>query len=224
MYKIFSTVVGRISARILVGPELARDEEWLGLQASIAFDLKKAAEGVRTRYHPWFRWTARYFHDGVKKVTATRRRAAERLQPLLEAREAAARAARNGDKAAACRFNDGIQWLVDAYDAQGRRMTADELALHELFVAFGALESNLGALVGALFDLIDHPDVVVELEEELAAVRKESPDLPRQALNKLWKLDSFLKESQRLRPLGIGMFPSATISCSRITCLRSSQN
>jgi cytochrome P450 len=214
LYNVLAIVVGRISARILVGPELARNDDWLALQGRVAFDLKEAAEGVRTRYPPWFRWAARYFFAPVKKVIASRRRAVELLRPLLEAREAALKTAVDGEKP---RFNDGVQWLVAAYEAEGRKLTAEELALHELFIAFGALESNLGALVGILFDLVDHPEHVRELEEEIAAVRKDSPNLPRQALNKLWKLDAFIKESQRIRPLGIGMFPGVFFSVRGMT-------
>lgn len=148
----------------------------------------------------------------IKKVIAIRRRAVELLRPLLEAREAALKTPPSDDeKSPSPRFNDGVQWLVSAYAAEGRKLSAEDLALHELFIAFGALESNLGALVGVLFDVVDHPEYVKELEEEIAAVRKELPDLPRQALNKLWKLDSFIKESQRLRPLGIGTLPNLII-------------
>jgi cytochrome P450 len=55
-----------------------------------------------------------------------------------------------------------------------------------------------------VYDLIDHPDYIQLLREEIDSVWKEGDELTKAVLNK-WKLmDSFMKESQRLGPVTLG--------------------
>jgi Cytochrome P450 len=63
----------------------------------------------------------------------------------------------------------------------------------------------------ALFDLAAYPYYVVALREEVESVINQE-GLSNAALGKMRKLDSFLKESQRLHGTPGGMFISITIS------------
>lgn len=171
----------------------------------------QAAQGVRAKWHPWFRWAARWFFEPVKVVLASKLRAADLLQPELEKRQAALYSS-NGEKGKSTNFTDGTQWLLELYAAQGRKLTAEALAHHQLFSAIGAIQSSVATTVGVLFDLLDNPQYLKEILREIEQVRKESPGLPRQALNKLWRLESFMKESQRLRPVGQGKIDLWTVA------------
>lgn len=58
---------------------------------------------------------------------------------------------------------------------------------------------------------MDHPDSLEEIRDEIEEVRKQYPSWTREALQKLWKMDSFMKESSRINPLGIaGIIRSVT--------------
>ncbi|PGH19025.1 hypothetical protein AJ79_00059 [Helicocarpus griseus UAMH5409] len=202
-YAIFSYAIGRVTALALAGPELAHNDEWIGLTAKITVDIMQAAQGVRAKWHPYTRWAARWFFEPVKVVLASKKRAAELLKPVLEKRQAALKeGASRREKGSTPIFNDGVQWLLETYEAKGRKLTPEELAHHELFAAIGAIQSSVATTVGVLFDLLDHPEYLGEILAEIEQVKNDAPDLPRQALNKLWKLDSFLKESQRLHAVG----------------------
>ncbi|KAF4964952.1 hypothetical protein FSARC_7179 [Fusarium sarcochroum] len=183
------------------GPELAHNDEWIGLTSKITVDIMQAAQGVRAKWHPWIRWAAPWFFEPVKVVLASKLRAAQLLQPELEKRQSALDDS-NQEKGKSTKFTDGNQWLLELYTAQGRKLTPEVLAHHQLFAAIGAIHTTVATIVGLLFDLLDNPQYLNEILEEIEQVRKESPSLPRQALNKLWKLESFMKESQRLHSVG----------------------
>lgn len=182
---------------------MAHNDEWIGLTAKITVDIMQAAQGVREKWHPYFRWAAKWFFDPVKIVLATKHRAAQLLQPELERRQIALKG-NEGQKSASTQFNDGTQWLAELYAAKDRKLTPEALAHHQLFGAIGAIQSSVATTVGVLFDLLDHPQYLKEILEEIEQVRQEYPELPRQALNKLWRLDSFMQESQRLHAVGQG--------------------
>ncbi len=58
----------------------------------------------------------------------------------------------------------------------------------------------------AVFDLVSHPEYIEPLRDELRRVQAEdgSDVWTRASIAKLRKMDSFLKESQRFRPPGLG--------------------
>jgi hypothetical protein len=64
------------------------------------------------------------------------------------------------------------------------------------------------ATTAAIYDLAAHPEYIEPLQEEIEQVVKEdgyedgagSKKLNKSSVPKLWKLDSFLKESQRFTP------------------------
>lgn len=61
-------------------------------------------------------------------------------------------------------------------------------------------------LTNALYDLAAHPEYVPVLREEIDRISTQEPggQLRKKTMPKLRKLDSFIKESQRIHPLGPG--------------------
>lgn len=57
----------------------------------------------------------------------------------------------------------------------------------------------------ALFDLVSHPEYINLLREEVRKVQAEDGlRWTKASIAKLRKMDSFMKESQRFRPPGLG--------------------
>jgi ent-kaurene oxidase len=172
-----------------------------------------AAHALRASWPWWTRWAARYIFPPVKKVLADRARAAEILRPILEERVATLHA----DNEKNTKSNDGIQWLVEYYHARGKGalLTPELLAQNQLFYAMAAIHSSTAILLSILYDLIDerYAHVKTELLDEIRDVHKEFGSWSRQAVSKLVKLDSFMKESQRLHYVGHG-----TCSCPHTSC------
>lgn len=59
-------------------------------------------------------------------------------------------------------------------------------------------------LSNVLYDLAAHPEYIAVLREEVERISAEEPDgkIRKKTMPKLRKLDSFIKESQRVNPLG----------------------
>jgi cytochrome P450 len=55
-----------------------------------------------------------------------------------------------------------------------------------------------------VYDLIDHPEYIQLLREEIDSVWKEGDELTKAVLYMLKLMDSFMKESQRLSPVTLG--------------------
>ncbi|KAK0748893.1 cytochrome P450 [Schizothecium vesticola] len=78
------------------------------------------------------------------------------------------------------------------------------LAQNQLFYAMAAIHSSTAILLSILYDLIDerHEHAKADLVGEIEQVHKEFGSWSRQAASKLVKLDSFMKESQRIHYVG----------------------
>ncbi|KAK1830680.1 cytochrome P450 [Podospora conica] len=200
-YPIFAYIIARLAAKTFGSAELSRNDEWLAIMIGVTQTSMAAAHALRASWPWWTRWAARYVFPPVKKVLADRARAAEILRPILEERVAALK---DGEKTESP--NDGIQWLLEYYHAVGKgaRLTPELLAQNQLFYAMAAIHSSTAILLSILYDLIDerHEKVKAELVEEIAQVHKEFGSWSRQAVSKLVKLDSFMKESQRIHYVG----------------------
>jgi hypothetical protein len=59
-----------------------------------------------------------------------------------------------------------------------------------------------------LYDLCGKEDLIQALRDEVITVIGEEQGWKKATLYKLKRMDSTLKESQRLKPIGIGMCPS----------------
>lgn len=57
----------------------------------------------------------------------------------------------------------------------------------------------------AMFDLVAHPEYIEPLRDELRQAKDSNDGWSKASISKLRKMDSFIKESQRFRPPGLGM-------------------
>jgi cytochrome P450 len=72
--------------------------------------------------------------------------------------------------------------------------------------SFAAIHTTTMGMTNILYDLAAHPEWADVLREEIQRVSAEEPNgkLRKKTMPKLRKLDSFIKESQRVHPLGSG--------------------
>ncbi|KAG5651716.1 hypothetical protein H0H81_007721 [Sphagnurus paluster] len=91
--------------------------------------------------------------------------------------------------------NDFLSWLID--QAEGEQRTPRQLTMRILVTNFAAIHTTSMAFTQALLNLAAYPSHVPELREEVEAVIKEE-GLTKISLNKMRKVDSFVKESMRL--------------------------
>lgn len=89
-----------------------------------------------------------------------------------------------------------MQWMMDA--AEGEERDAENLATRYVFSIIGSLYTVSAGLVDCLYDLIARPEYMHELRAELTDALREDGGWAKGTASKLVKMDSFMKESQRV--------------------------
>jgi len=97
------------------------------------------------------------------------------------------------------RPNDLITWLLENM-TQDYHRTVFDLVLRILTVNFAAIHTSTITLTQSLYDLAIHPEYVEDMRKEAEAVIA-GDGWTKVAMQKMRKIDSFLKESQRLNSL-----------------------
>jgi len=91
--------------------------------------------------------------------------------------------------------NDFLMWLIE--EAQRVGQTTDLIVQGILTSNFAAIHTSSHSITHALYDLAAHPEYIQPLREEVEAVIKEH-GWTKVAIGKMFKLDSFMRESQRM--------------------------
>ena len=188
--------IAQVTARVMCGQELARNEEWIKMSVETTITVMGAGAEIREKYPPYLRWLAPYLLNGPKLSLANRKRAAKVISPIYEKRMAG-----KGDGTG---HGDGIKWLIAA--AGARKKTLQEIADEQLFLSIASIHWTTASTLSILHDLAEYHQYHDEILEEIQTVQKQhGPKWTKHSLAKLDKLDSFMKESQRVHPIGLGI-------------------
>jgi hypothetical protein len=192
-----------MSARVMVGPKLC--DVWTTISMKYITRVLTAQGAIRKKYHPFLYWMAYYLNPEVALVNDARREAAELVRPILEERQAAYAV----DGVAPEGHDDFIQWIMENYRVSGKVATPDDVVQNIFIVMFASLHGTSFIALQTLFSLLSTPGAVAEIREEITRVQQtELQSLPswnRRALGELRIMDSFMKETLRLKPFQEGM-------------------
>lgn len=161
---------------------------------------------VKNNYPRWFYWLSRYTNSGVKTMWKHRARARELLEPVLQSRiDATAELEAEGVKVQKGRrkYEDGVQWLLDAHTTRGKTLTPDQLAQDLFVIMTASIHSTSGAGLSIIFDMLDHPELLLDITQEILQVQRtlDRGLWTRKTLGDLRLLDSFMRESARVHAL-----------------------
>ncbi|KAH8113856.1 cytochrome P450 [Phellopilus nigrolimitatus] len=185
-------VVCRASNRVFVGLPLCRDKDYIDLNIRFTVDVIKAS------------YTINLFPDFMKglvgefltSVPASTRRGQKHLRPHIEHR---LRQYEEHGKDWPDKPNDMLSWLMD--EAEGEQRTVEALTQRILTLNFAAVHTSSMSFTHALFHLAARPEYIAPLREEIEHVVK-AEGWSRTALAKMPRLDSFLREAQRVNGIG----------------------
>ncbi|KAI8946243.1 cytochrome P450 [Xylaria longipes] len=205
LYPKILELFAQMSARVMVGPELC--EAWPAIAMKYITRVLAAQAAIRKKYYPALYWTAYYLNPEVALVNEARHEAAELVRPVLEARQAAYYAAQGVEVE---KHDDFIQWIMDNYRANGKTVTPDEMVQNIFIVMFASMHGTSFIALQSLFSLLGTPNALTEIREEIERVSndelQDSPIWTRHALGELKTMDSFMKETLRMKP-----FQEATV-------------
>ncbi|KAF4830107.1 Cytochrome P450 monooxygenase ATR2 [Colletotrichum tropicale] len=188
-------IVAKTSGRIFVGPDLCRDEVYLDAAVNYTLDMTAAIQAVGF-ISPWLRPFLASRAPQVKKLHHRFQQADDFLRPVVTARrQAALHGLNEKDKP-----DDMLQWLMDSQDKFGQQSDR-AISKYQLSLTFAAIHTTTAALTNAFYNLAATPDLVATLRQEVENVLAETDgNITAVALQKMVKLDSFLKEIMRYYP------------------------
>ncbi|CAN8100520.1 unnamed protein product [Discula destructiva] len=188
-------IIAKVSGRVFVGPEVCRTEEYVDLSINFTMEASMAAKAIsslKSEERP-----AKAPHlDEVKKLAKRRQNTLALFRPMITARR----------KAQTMDFDyvrpvDLMQWIIDDGQAKFGEHTDEDLAGLQLTITAAAIHTTTMVATNAFYTLAVMPELFPELREEISTVLKEHGTYTTAALQKMKKLDSFLREVTRQYPL-----------------------
>lgn len=183
-------IASRTANRLLVGVPLCRDEEYLDMSIKYTIYVFGGADKLRA-WPKFLRSTVTQFVTNVKERQRVGRK---HLIPYIKTR-----LQEESDGLIEKPPIDSLQWVMDAAPNAGER-DPERLMFRLLHLNVAAVHTTSVTYLNAMLDLAFHTEIHEELRTEIESVVKEHGWSGR-ALSQMWKLDSFLTESQRLSPL-----------------------
>jgi cytochrome P450 len=179
---VIRRVVSRVSNRVFVGQPLCRNPEWRDLNVDYAIAVMPAAMFMSLLPN----FIQPLIGKCLTHVKNAQRKAERLLVPTIEERYRLPPEERP---------NDFLTWLME--DAVEEERNPSSLTLRILAVNFAAIHTTSRTLVVALYQMLAHPECIQPLREEVESVVKEQ-GWTKAALFNMRKLDSFLRETQRI--------------------------
>jgi len=96
--------------------------------------------------------------------------------------------------------NDMIMWLMS--EAKGVERSLEGLTRRMLLVNFASIHTTSSAFTQVLYRLLDNPEYIEPLRREVEAIVAED-GWTKAAMDKMYKIDSFIRETQRIDVGGI---------------------
>ncbi|KAF8549327.1 cytochrome P450 [Imleria badia] len=172
-------VVCRTSNRVFVGLPLCRNPDWIDLNIKYGF---QHVDRLAARFTNVPRGIAR----GMKL-----------LGPIIEERQ---RYVNEYGTMWDDKPNDLLSWLME--EAKDPQLMPEHLTTRLLLVNFAAIHTSSNSFAQALFYLAGNPQYIQPLREEVEGII-EKDGWSKAVLSKMRKIDSFLKECQRVEGIGI---------------------
>ncbi|KAL5425799.1 hypothetical protein PMIN05_011857 [Paraphaeosphaeria minitans] len=183
-------IIAQASGRMIGGTQLSRNLEWLDTSLSFTHATWHAAQRLK-QYPSWTRPFAQWFIAEMKAVRHHIAVARRFIKPILAER----RQLSESDE----KPTDLMQMLHTG--ARGADRDTNFLAYTGLVVSFAAIHTSASVPAHLIFDLCARPEYVEPLRNEVKDVLAADGTFTKASLAKLLKLDSFMKESQRVSPL-----------------------
>lgn len=197
-------VIAQLSSRVFLGPELCRNKNWQRITIDYTVNVFMAISAVK-RYPKILHRIAQWIVPEARVVRTQMAEARRLIQPVIDQRKkeilAKKKSAYEKPTEPTRKHTDAIQWLYELskggdYDA----------ALAQLSLSMAAIHTTGDLITQVIYDLCEHPDLIRPLREEAISVLG-ADGWKRTSLYNLKLMDSVIKESQRIKPAGMGTYP-----------------
>jgi ent-kaurene oxidase len=210
LYSLLLSLTARTSARAFVGTSFCRDQRWLDVAINFVEDrtpspcllkpqsLANSTQVFRTviilRTFPrWLHPVVCLFIPSYWRGKGYFKRARQVLGPYIQERLNAM--AEGKELKEEFLEPSALNWLVDI--AEGSERNFPRLAHTETVLSLAGIHTMLLRQLSVIYDLTAHPEYLESLRSEVASL---APHWDKTSYAALRKLDSFMRESQRLAP------------------------
>ncbi|EMT61125.1 cytochrome P450 [Fusarium oxysporum II5] len=192
-------IVGMVSGRMFIGPELCRSEQYLDAAINYTMEVMGAQRAVQNM-RPWLRPFRAQSLPEVKKLYQRIAEAEAFLEPVVKTRTDAM------NDPTYEKPDDFLQWLIDGKDKFPDK-NSQNLAKVQLGLTFAAVHTTTLTATNAFYDLAALPDLQIELRDEVReALAQSGGKFTCNVLQSMKKMDSFLKETLRVHPATMASF------------------
>lgn len=188
-------LIARLSSRVFLGKDLCRNRQWLEIAKS--YTVNTFVGSFILRLFPAItRPVVHWFIPQIRALRKAMKDAHRLIDPEVERRKARVRKALEAGQKAP-KVSDAIGWMYEI--SRGRNV---DYVAGQLSLTLAAIHTTTEVTTHALVDLCEHPEFLQPLRDEVVQVLGEY-GWAKTSLYKLKLMDSFLKESQRVRTMSI---------------------
>lgn len=192
-------IVAKVSGRVFVGPDLCQDPEYLDAGRNYTLNLIDSVRAVK-KVRPWLRPFLAPRLPEIRRVREREEQATRFLQPIVQERM---ESKKNDDNW--IEPDDMLQWMINRSDGKA---SVAELAKLQLSLNFAAIHTTTMTATNILYTLASTPEYITPLREEIrSAMADNNGVITSNALQKMEKLDSYMKEVMRFYPPGLSAPP-----------------
>ncbi|KAJ5745766.1 hypothetical protein N7520_010948 [Penicillium odoratum] len=191
-------MVARISTLALLGEKACRNEEWIEVAVNYTIDAFDGARELRL-WPSILRPIVHHFLPSIRKLRYHLGAARAIVKQEVEKRNMTRDGKLPFEEPPRTRANalDWFEELSEAYKLPFD-MTRGQVAL-----SLAAIHTTSNLLTNIMYDLAAYPEYFQPLRDEISAVIAEDGELKKTSLLRLMLMDSVMKESQRIHPVGM---------------------
>ncbi|THC99150.1 hypothetical protein EYZ11_001401 [Aspergillus tanneri] len=189
-------IVARLSSLVFLGENICRDKGWLNVSVNYATDGFHAARNLRlwpAILRPWVHW----FMPSMQRLRKHIVVANEIIQREMHRRDMI-RQGKVLENDHSRMHEDALDWLAEVANGRPLNMTRSQISM-----SLAAIHTSSNLVLNIMYDLIAYPEYIQPLRDEIKAVLEEDGVLKKSSLLKMKKLDSVMKETQRLNPVSL---------------------
>lgn len=193
LMKFFVPAIANITNTLLVDHRLSSNPDWVSRTCEFAVNRYHAADEVRA-WPPYISKLVAPLLPSVRKLRQSRAYVKKEMTPLYEQLKAQDMIG-SGEKRNRGIGVFGYEWL---WGGAPKGVTLQDFADTMMRTLIASIHTTAKTVSVALIDLLTQPQYVNELREEAKAAVRPDGSID---VDKLFRLDCFLKESQRLTPV-----------------------
>ncbi|KAI0198172.1 cytochrome P450 [Astrocystis sublimbata] len=198
-FDVFGEVAARVNATALVGPAFCDDPKWLHIGLKYTEHLMETMIMLRMvprLIQPTVALFLPSYWKGRRCVKQARELLSPKIEELLKANDSGSWDPMNSKEDA---DTNVMSWLAGS--VKGNERTPASVVHVQILLAFASIHTTLTRLTNALYDIMAaDPSLLAELRAEIESVAVDAKGWHDMPYDRLYKLDSLLRESQRTSP------------------------